>query len=166
MSGGDMSGDGTGGGLFLAAGAEPVDSPPHLIRLLADGSDTGMSFSVIRVDLRPGFDGAAPHAHSGFAELLYVIDGAVEVLSGEETAIAGAGDLVVVPAGAPHAFGALKSGPASLLAVIGPGIDRFQYFRELADVANGAVAALAPEIPGRYDSRLVDSPAWRRARSG
>jgi hypothetical protein len=63
-------------------------------------------------------------------------------------------------------FGALNDGPASLLAVIGPGIDRFQYFRELAAVANGAVAALAPEIPGPYDSRLADSPAWRRTRSG
>jgi len=165
-----MNGDGTDGGLFRGlfrgTGAEPVDSPPHLISLLADGSDTGMSFSVIRVDLRPGFDGAAPHAHNGFAELLYVIDGVVEVLSGEKTARAGAGDLVVVTPGAAHAFGALRDGPASLLAVIGPGIDRFQYFRELAKVANGAVPALAPEIPGRYDSRLVDSPVWRRARSG
>ncbi len=70
----------SGGGLFRAADAEQVDSPPHLIRLLADGTDTGMSFSVIRVDLRPGFDGAAPHTHSGFAELLYVVDGVVEVL--------------------------------------------------------------------------------------
>jgi quercetin dioxygenase-like cupin family protein len=153
-------------GLFRGADAEAVDSPRHLITLLADGSDTGMSFSVIRVDLRPGFDGAAPHAHAGFAEVLYVLDGRVEVLSGDQTAIAGAGDLVVVPPGLTHAFGALSDGPASLLAVIGPGIDRFQYFRELAAVANGEVAQLAPEIPGRYDSRLVDSPAWRRARSG
>jgi quercetin dioxygenase-like cupin family protein len=153
------------GSVFSAAAAEQVDSPPHLITLLADGGDTNKSFSVIRVDLRPGFDGAVPHVHSGFAELLYVIDGEVEVLSGDRISIARPGDLAVVPPGAPHAFGALPGGPASLLAVIGPGIDRFQYFRELAAVANGEVAKLAPEIPGRYDSQLVDSPAWRQARS-
>ena len=151
-------------GVFRGADAEVVDSPPHLIRLLADGTGTGGAFSVIRVDLRPGRDGAAPHAHRGFAELLYVIDGEVEVLAGESVATARPGDLVVVPPGMPHAFGAWRAGPASLLAVIGPGIDRFQYFRELAAVANGKVGRLAPDIPGRYDSVLLDSPAWRRAR--
>jgi quercetin dioxygenase-like cupin family protein len=156
----------SGESVFRAAAAELVDSPPHLITLLADGSDTGMSFSVIRVDLRPGRDGAAPHIHGGFTELLYVIDGEVEVLSGDRTSIARPGDMAVVRPGSPHAFCALPGGPASLLAVIGPGIDRFQYFRELAAVANGEVAKLAPDIPGRYDSQLVDSPAWRRARSG
>ena len=152
--------------VFRAESAELVDSPPHLITLLADGSDTGMSFSVIRVDLWPGRDGAAPHVHSGFAELLYVTEGELQVLSGDQVTIARTGDLVVVQPGSPHAFGALPGTTASLLAVIGPGIDRFQYFRELAAVANGTVAALRPEIPRRYDSRLVDSPAWRQARSG
>jgi hypothetical protein len=71
----------------------------------------------------------------------------------------------VVQPGSAHAFGAVPGAPASLLAVIGPGIDRFQYFRELAAVANGAVTALEPEIPTLYDSRLVDSPTWRQARS-
>lgn len=155
-----MSGD----PVFRGDGAEVADSPPHLIRLLADGTDTGGAFSVIRVDLRQGRDGAAPHAHRGFAELLYVIDGEVEVLAGESVATARPGDLVVVRPGMPHAFGAWAAGPASLLAVIGPGIDRFQYFRELAAVASGEVARLAPDIPGRYDSVLLDSPAWRQAR--
>lgn len=157
--------DNGGETVFRGADAERVDSPPHLIRLLADGSDTSMAFSVIRVDLRPGFDGAAPHIHGGFAELLYIIDGEVDVLAGDRTVLARAGDLLVVPPGLAHAFGALPDGPASLLAVIGPGIDRFQYFRELAAVANGEVPRLAQDIPARYDSQLTDSPAWRLARS-
>ena len=88
--------------VFRAESAELVDSPPHLITLLADGSDTGMSFSVIRVDLWPGRDGAAPHVHSGFAELLYVTDGELQVLSGDQISIARTGDLVVVQPGSPH----------------------------------------------------------------
>jgi quercetin dioxygenase-like cupin family protein len=151
--------------VIRAAEAETVDSPPHLIRLLADGSDTAGAFSIIRVDLRPGRDGAAPHSHLGFSELLCVIDGAVEILSGDRISAAHAGDLVIVPPGTAHAFGALPSGPASLLAVISPGIDRFQYFRHLAAVANGEIPHLAADVPARYDSQLVDSAAWRRARA-
>ena len=64
--------------VIRAAEAETVDSPPHLITLLADGNDTAGAFSIIRVDLRPGRDGAAPHSHPGFSELLYVMDGDVE----------------------------------------------------------------------------------------
>ena len=154
-------------GFVVRAGrSEAVDSPPHLITLLADGTATAGAFSITRVDLRPGFDGAAPHLHTGFSELLYVISGSVQVLSGEHTAIAAAGDLVVVPPSVPHAFGALADAGASLLTVIGPGIDRFQYFRDLAAAANGDVPGLRPGTPERYDSQLVDSPAWRRARLG
>jgi len=69
--------------VIRGAEAETVDSPPHLLRLLADGNDTAGAFSIIRVDLRPGHDGAAPHSHQGFSELLYVMDGAVEILSGD-----------------------------------------------------------------------------------
>jgi quercetin dioxygenase-like cupin family protein len=150
--------------VIRAAEAETVDSPQHLIRLLADGINTAGAFSIIQVELRAGRDGAAPHFHSGFSELLYVIDGDVEVLCDDRISMAHAGDLVVVPPGTAHAFGALASGPASLLAVISPGIDRFQYFRHLAAVANGEIPHLPADAPARYDSRLVESAAWRRAR--
>ena len=106
--------------VIRAAEAETVDSPQHLIRLLADGINTAGVFSIIQVELRAGRDGAAPHFHSGFSELLYVIDGDVEVLCDDRISMAHAGDLVVVPPGTAHAFGALASGPASLLAVISP----------------------------------------------
>ena len=41
-------------GVNPAARRHTVDSPPHLITLLADGNDTAGAFSIIRVDLRPG----------------------------------------------------------------------------------------------------------------
>ena len=88
-----------------------------------------------------------------------------EVQFDDHISRAHAGDLVVVPPGTAHAFGALASGPASLLAVISPGIDRFQYFRHLAAVANGEIPHLPADAPARYDSRLVESAAWRRARA-
>ena len=150
---------------FLTTRTCPHARSGHLIRLLADGINTEGAFSIIQVELRAGRDGAAPHFHSGFSELLYVIDGDVEVLSGDRISMAHAGDLVVVPPGTAHAFGALASGPASLLAVISPGIDRFQYFRHLAAVANGEIPHLPADAPARYDSRLVESAAWRRARA-
>jgi hypothetical protein len=55
-----------------AAGDETVDSPPHL--LLADGSDTAGAFSIIRADLRPGRDGAAPPSHIDFRTAFEISD--------------------------------------------------------------------------------------------
>ena len=77
--------------VIRAAEAETVDSPQHLIRLLADGINTAGAFSIIQVELRAGRDGAAPHFHSGFSELLYVIDGDVEVLCDDRISMAHAG---------------------------------------------------------------------------
>jgi len=149
-----------------AADVETVVSPPQLVSLLADGSDTGGLFSVIRVDLSRGADGPAPHAHAGFAELIYVIAGEVDVLCGDQLTVAHAGDLVLAPPTVLHAFGATPGNTASLFAVIAPGIDRHEYFRHLARVATGkAPANDLPEVSLRYDSLLVNNPAWTRARS-
>jgi quercetin dioxygenase-like cupin family protein len=148
-----------------AAAVETVVSPPQLVSLLADGSDTGGLFSVVRVDLSRGADGPSPHSHAGFAELIYVIDGEVDVLCGDQLTVAHAGDLVLAPPTVLHAFGATPGNTASLFAVIAPGIDRHEYFRHLARVATGqAPAGDLPEVSLRYDSLLANSPAWTQAR--
>jgi quercetin dioxygenase-like cupin family protein len=148
-----------------AAAVETVVSPPQLVSLLADGSDTGGLFSVVRVDLSRGADGPSPHSHDGFAELIYILEGEVDVLCGDQLTVARAGDLVIAPPTVLHAFGATAGNTASLFAVIAPGIDRHEYFRHLARVATGQVPAddLA-EVSLRYGSRLADSPAWARVR--
>src|SRR5882724_4580843 len=67
-----------------AADAEIVGAPTAKVRLLVDSSATGGALSTVRVTLDKGADGARPHRHDHSAEMFYVLDGAVQVLSGAE----------------------------------------------------------------------------------
>ncbi len=151
--------------LVKAADAELVGFPPQSIRLLVDSSSTGGKLSAQRVTLRDGVDGANPHHHSHSAELFYVLGGSVQLLVGDLLTVAQEGDLAVVPPGLAHAFAAAPSADADLLIVITPGIERFEYFRQLARIATGQ---LAPEslrdMQAVYDTFFEDSPAWHLAR--
>lgn len=151
-----------------AADAELLGDPAFLtVRLLTDATATGDALSAVRVTLAEGVDGAAPHHHTGRAELFFVIDGQVQVLVGDTVLTGGPGDLVVVPHHLPHAFGAAPGHTADLLIVIAPGVDRFDYFRLLERVAYGTESAAALlDAQERFDNWFLESPAWQDARSG
>jgi uncharacterized cupin superfamily protein len=84
-----------------------------------------------------GTDGAPPHFHSGAAELFYVLD----VLLGEELLTLATNDLLVVPAGTPHAFAPAKNQSADVLFVYTPSKPRFDYYRLLERVYTGQVGS-------------------------
>lgn len=143
------------------ADAEVVGQAPTTVRLLADSSATGGALSTQRVTLTQGADGAAPHRHTGSAEMFFVLDGAAELLSGEDVITAGTGDLIVVPPGMPHAFAAVPGCDADLLIVITPGVERFEYFRHLRRVALGEVTRESLlEVQELYDNHFLRSPVW------
>src|SRR5580704_2189298 len=81
------------------AAAEVVGAPTAKVKLLADSSATGGALSTVHVSLEKGADGARPHRHDHSAEMFYVLDGAVQLLSGTEIVRAGEGDVIVVPPG-------------------------------------------------------------------
>lgn len=149
------------------AEAEVVGRAPTTVRLLADSGSTGGALSTQRVTLTQGADGASPHDHDGSAELFFVLDGAAELLCGEEIVTAGPGDLVVVPPGRPHAFAAVPGCDADLLIVITPGVERFEYFRHLRRVALGeATPQSLLGVQDLYDNHFLRSPAWDAHRRG
>jgi hypothetical protein len=47
------------------------------------------------------------------------------------------GDVIVVPPRMPHAFSTQRGTNAELLIVIAPGVERFEYFRQLTRIARG-----------------------------
>jgi len=53
-------------------------------------------------------DGARPLHHDHSAEMFYVLDGSVQVLSGTDIVKAERGDVIVVPPRLPHAFAARR----------------------------------------------------------
>jgi mannose-6-phosphate isomerase-like protein (cupin superfamily) len=152
--------------IVRSADAEVVGRPPTRVRLLADASATGGALSTIRVTLDKGADGAKPHHHAGSAEMFYVLDGTVQVLSGTDVVTAERGDLIVVPARLSHAFGAARGKSADLLIVIAPGVERFGYFRKLERIAFGKEPPESlREVQELYDTFFEISPAWDAARS-
>lgn len=143
------------------ADAEVVGRAPTTVRLLADSSATGGALSTQRVTLTSGADGAKPHLHDNSAEMFFLLDGAAEILSGDEVVTAGPGDLVVVPPGKPHAFAAVPGADADLLIVITPGVERFEYFRHLQRVALGEVPPESLlEVQELYDNHFLRSEIW------
>lgn len=150
-----------------AASAERLDHAQRsVMTLLADSSQTAGALSVTRSTFPDGGDGAPPHFHGGASESLFVIDGALQVLAGEEVVVLEVGDFISLPPGLPHAFGAAAGADADVLAVFTPAADRFDYYRLLARVAAGEAAPAEIAASGdRFDNHYVDSPAWRKARS-
>ncbi|MFJ9566737.1 cupin domain-containing protein [Streptomyces fuscichromogenes] len=143
------------------ADAEVVGGDPVGVRLLADSSATGGALSTVRVTLGEGADGAVPHLHRNSAELFYLLDGAADVLCGDDVVTAGRGDLVVVPPGRPHAFAAVPGGTADILIVITPGVERFEYFRHLQRLRLGeATLESLLEVQELYDNHYLRSEAW------
>ncbi|MFE0725370.1 cupin domain-containing protein [Streptomyces rochei] len=148
------------------ADAEVVGRAPTTVRLLADSSATGGALSTQRVTLTAGADGAKPHLHENRAEMFFLLDGAADILSGEEVLTAGPGDLVVVPPGKPHAFAAVPGSDADLLIVLTPGIERFEYFRHLQRIRLGeATPQSLLDVQERYDNHFLSSPAWDARRA-
>jgi len=148
-----------------AAEAEVLETPRGTVRLLADSSQTGGALSTVRVSLTKGADGARPHRHQNSAEMVYILDGRAQVLSGTQILTVEAGDVIVVPPKMPHAFAAERNSQADILIVIAPGIERFAYFRQTARIARGEER---PESLGDvqevYDNYFLNSPEWESAR--
>ncbi|MFI2413333.1 cupin domain-containing protein [Streptomyces sp. NPDC018947] len=148
------------------AGAEVVGRAPVTVRLPTDSGATGGALSTQRVTLTAGAEGARPHRHDRGAEMFFPLDGAADVLCGDDVVTAGPGDLVVVPPGRPHAFAAVPGADADLLIALTPGVERFEYFRHLWRIRLGEVPARSIEdAQDRYDRHFLSSPARDAHRS-
>lgn len=150
--------------LVRAAGTERLtDAPGSVITLLADSGTTGGALTSNLATLEDGAAGAPPHFHTRATETLFVLDGTLDVLAGEEVQTLGRGDLITLPPGLPHAFAPAKGSHAELLVVFTPGMDRFDYYRLLHRVHLGeADPAEIRDSAQRFDNHYVDSSAWVR----
>jgi quercetin dioxygenase-like cupin family protein len=154
---------GPSGAVARAATAEVLEAGAGAIRLLLDASQTGGALSAHWAELRDGALGASPHRHSGSSELFCVLDGSMHLLAGDEVVTATAGDLVVVPPNTAHAFAAVPGSNAQLLVVITPGVERFEFFRDLARVHRGELdreTFMAGQE--RYDTYPAEATVWNR----
>lgn len=89
-------------------------------RILISGKETDGEFATIEMLVPPG-GGPGPHAHAGFQESFYVVEGEVEVQSEDGIYTAGQGAYIVIPRGGiVHGFKNKSGNMAKLLCVVVP----------------------------------------------
>jgi quercetin dioxygenase-like cupin family protein len=91
-----------------------------IYRILISGKQTNGEFAVIEMSV-PAGGGPGPHAHAGFQESFYVIEGEVEVKTEHETFTATKGAFVNIPLGGMvHCFKNKSGNLAKLLCTVVP----------------------------------------------
>lgn len=96
----------------------------------AKSAETNGVFSVVELVTEPG-KGVSVHVHKHEDELVYVLEGELEVTLGDQKMNAGAGILALLPRGIPHGFTNIGNRPSRALVVILPGAFD-NYFVEVA----------------------------------
>jgi mannose-6-phosphate isomerase-like protein (cupin superfamily) len=145
----------------LVRAAEAEVLPASGVTLLADAGETEGALTSNRSLFEVGSAGAPPHFHSGASELFFVLDGSLDVLLDKEIVTVTTHDLLVVPAGMPHAFAPSKERSADVLFVYTPSKPRFDYYRLLERLYTGAASPQElTETQDRFDNHYVDSPVW------
>lgn len=88
--------------------------------IVVSGKDTGGEYASIDMLIPPG-GGPGPHAHAGFHETFYVVEGEVEFASENGRFTAATGDCVTIPkGGAVHSFKNRSQRLAHLLCTVAP----------------------------------------------
>lgn len=133
-----------------------IGVPGSAIFHRAKSSDTNGVFSVVELVTEPG-QGVSLHVHTHEDELVYVVDGQLEVTLGDQKMTATAGVLALLPRGIPHGFTNTGGTPSRLLDVILPGTfdNYFVALHNLFDGAGMADEAKLNELAETYGIRYL-----------
>lgn len=95
--------------------------------MVLNGNDTAGRYALIDM-LVPAGGGPPPHRHD-FEEMFYLLEGQIDVTFRGETTIVNAGEVVNIPARAPHFFHNSTDADARMLCLVSPpGLD--DYFAQ------------------------------------
>jgi len=116
---------------------------------------TDNRYAVLELVLGPG-EGAPLHVHQREDEIMFIVEGELEVTHSNETHRAMPGAIVVLPKGQPHAFRNSGQAPNRVMITAVPGgLDR--YFEEINALAGSDTAGqgLVEEINKRYEIEFL-----------
>jgi quercetin dioxygenase-like cupin family protein len=136
--------------------------PAGRVRIIAGGSTTDNSFSIVEATEPPG-GGAPLHVHHGEAEGFYVLDGTIELTCGGQKVVAQAGDFVYGPRNVPHKYVVGGDRPARVLLFFSrPGFERF-FAEGGTPIGEPPAGPPNPDVFRRlvekYDMELLETPA-------
>ena len=106
---------------------------------LVESDRTGGNLAIMDHILQPRWLGAPMHTHAYTVEISIVVAGRIGVQIGDEELVAEAGEVVVKPAGVPHAFWNPGLAEARFIELLTP--------PAFADYFNGLEDAWGPEGP-------------------
>ena len=108
----------------------------HSITTVLNQQTTDGAYYVFEVVTPPGL-GLPPHVHEREDELIYMVEGEFEILLGEKSFIAKAGDTIFFPRGVAHAFQNASSKAATAIFTVAPGASFEAFFDKLAALPFG-----------------------------
>jgi len=91
-----------------------------LVSTYVTAEQSGGAYSVIETVAQPG-GGPPPHRHNREDEIFYILEGSFEMLLGEQTFAASAGESIFLPRGVVHTFRNIGAAPGRILVVTVPG---------------------------------------------
>jgi quercetin dioxygenase-like cupin family protein len=112
--------EGNSGAYAPPDGGDSVWLVGDRITVKLTSEDTGGVYSLAE-EISPPQGGPPPHIHRREDEVLYVLEGEVEFLLGEDTITADSGSCVHVPRGALHTFKNVGTSPSRVLVFFSPG---------------------------------------------
>ena len=144
---------------------ETIRLGPLSVRFLVTGEDSKGSVALFELTV-PGTQRlAAPaHSHDHYEETIYGVDGVLTWTIDGQPVEVGPGQALCIPRGAVHRFDNYGTRDVKALCMITPAAIGQEYFRESAEVINGArggppdVAKLA-EIMRRHGLTPAPPPA-------
>ena len=130
----------------------------------ATAENTGGSLFIMEASVPPQ-GGPPPHIHHRTDEAFYMLEGELEMLSGEDIFVARAGSFVFIPKGTVHKFRNVGTESAKMLSIITPaGFEEF--FEEIGQPAGeGTAPPITPEdieegivVAPKYDIEILPFP--------
>ena len=111
---------------------ERTKAGPMEIRVIEDGSHTSGTHAVLEFILNGQFS-PPPHIHHQHEEVIYVLEGEMELPLKDKVVRLGPGGAFVTPTGLPHTFRNGGEGTLRFLLTISPA-SHLAYFLEMAPV--------------------------------
>lgn len=124
--------------------------------VIAEGSQTEQSFSLIQTRREPPGFGPPLHLHRDAAEAFYVLEGTYLVFTDGAEELCSPGAFVYVPRGVPHTFKVVSEQPGRKLNLFSPAA-MVGFFEALsrAELSGTATPELLDQIAEEHDMEVL-----------